>query len=102
MDWAATQQRAFQSEMAAAVRAIKSGAPGGWAALLLAAGAYGVVHAAGPGHGKYLIADGNPRHYLTHAGLRFGSRAEPLCRLIVERVYRCAPFLLCFCDELFP
>lgn len=55
MDWAATQQRAFQNEMAGAVRAIRSGAPGGWAALLLAAGAYGVVHAAGPGHGKYLI-----------------------------------------------
>lgn len=55
MDWAVTQQRAFQNEMAAAVRAIRSGAPGGWAALLLAAGAYGVVHAAGPGHGKYLI-----------------------------------------------
>jgi len=55
MDWAATQQRAFQNEMAAAVRAIRSGAPGGWAALLLAAGSYGVVHAAGPGHGKYLI-----------------------------------------------
>lgn len=29
MDWAATQQRAFQNEMAAAVRAIRSGAPGG-------------------------------------------------------------------------
>lgn len=55
MDWAVTQQRAFQNEMAGAVRAIRSGAPGGWAALLLAAGAYGVVHAAGPGHGKYLI-----------------------------------------------
>ncbi len=55
MDWAVTQQRAFQNEMAGAVRAIRSGAPGGWAGLLLAAGAYGVVHAAGPGHGKYLI-----------------------------------------------
>lgn len=55
MDWAVTQQRAFQNEMATAVRAIRSGAPGGWAALLLAAGAYGVVHAAGPGHGKFLI-----------------------------------------------
>jgi nickel/cobalt exporter len=55
MDWAAAQQRALQNEMATAVRAIKSGAPAGWAALLLAAGAYGVVHAAGPGHGKYLI-----------------------------------------------
>lgn len=55
MDWAVSQQRAFQNEMAGAVRAIRSGATGGWAALLLAAGAYGVVHAAGPGHGKYLI-----------------------------------------------
>jgi ABC-type nickel/cobalt efflux system permease component RcnA len=55
MDWAVTQQRAFQNEMAGAVRAIRSGAPGGWAALLFAAGAYGLVHAAGPGHGKYLI-----------------------------------------------
>ncbi len=55
MDWAAGQQRAFQNEMAAAVRAIRSGAPGGWVTLLLAAGSYGVVHAAGPGHGKYLI-----------------------------------------------
>lgn len=55
MDWAVTQQRAFQNEMASAVRAIRSGAPGGWAALLLSAGAYGVVHAAGLGHGKYLI-----------------------------------------------
>lgn len=55
MDWAVTLQRTFQNEMAGAVRAIRSGARGGWAALMAAAGAYGVVHAAGPGHGKYLI-----------------------------------------------
>lgn len=55
MDWAVTQQRAFQNEMAGAVRAIRAGEPGGWAALMLAAGTYGLVHAAGPGHGKYLI-----------------------------------------------
>ena len=74
MDWAATQQRAFQNEMATAVRAIKSGAPGGWAALLLAAGAYGVVHAAGPGHGKYLIG-----------GVGLGS-AVPASRMIALAV----------------
>ena len=74
MDWAVTQQRAFQSEMAAAVRVIKSGAPGGWAALLLAAGAYGVVHAAGPGHGKYLIG-----------GVGLGS-AVPASRMIALAV----------------
>ncbi|WP_138935485.1 nickel/cobalt transporter [Roseovarius arcticus] len=74
MDWAVTQQRAFQNEMAAAVRAIRSGAPGGWAALLLAAGAYGVVHAAGPGHGKYLIG-----------GVGLGSTV-PASRMIVLAV----------------
>ena len=74
MDWAVTQQRAFQSEMAAAVRVIKSGAPGGWAALLLAAGVYGVVHAAGPGHGKYLIG-----------GVGLGS-AVPASRMIALAV----------------
>jgi ABC-type nickel/cobalt efflux system permease component RcnA len=74
MDWAATQQRAFQNEMATAVRAIKFGAPVGWAALLLAAGAYGVVHAAGPGHGKYLIG-----------GVGLGS-AVPASRMIALAV----------------
>ena len=74
MDLAVTQQRAFQSEMAAAVRVIKSGAPGGWAALLLATGAYGVVHAVGPGHGKYLIG-----------GVGLGS-AVPASRMIALAV----------------
>lgn len=53
--WAAEQQRAFQNEMASAVRALRSGDPGAYAALLGAAGAYGFIHAVGPGHGKYLI-----------------------------------------------
>ncbi|WP_425051784.1 nickel/cobalt transporter [Psychromarinibacter sp. S121] len=53
--WAVEQQRAFQNEMAGAVRALRTGSPGATAALLLAAGAYGFVHAVGPGHGKYLI-----------------------------------------------
>ncbi|MCR9086880.1 MAG: hypothetical protein NXH97_09070 [Rhodobacteraceae bacterium] len=53
--WAVTWQRAFQNEMAAAVRAIQAGDAGAWSALLLGAGAYGFVHAVGPGHGKYLI-----------------------------------------------
>lgn len=53
--WAAEWQRAFQREMAAAVHALRSGQPGALAALLAAAGAYGFVHAVGPGHGKYLI-----------------------------------------------
>lgn len=53
--WVADHQRAFQSHIAGAIRAIQSGDAGGWLALLGAAGAYGVVHAAGPGHGKFLL-----------------------------------------------
>lgn len=53
--WAAEQQREFQNHIASAIRALRSGDPGAYAALLAAAGAYGFVHALGPGHGKYLI-----------------------------------------------
>lgn len=53
--WAVEQQRAFQNQMASAIRALKSGDPGAYLALLAAAGAYGFVHALGPGHGKYLV-----------------------------------------------
>lgn len=54
--WAVEQQRGFQNQMAAAVRALRSGNAGAYAALLVAAGAYGFVHAVGPGHGKYAIS----------------------------------------------
>ncbi len=53
--WAVEQQRGFQNDIASAVRGLQSGAPGAIAALMAAAGAYGFVHAVGPGHGKYLI-----------------------------------------------
>lgn len=52
---AATEQRGFQNDMAAAVRGLRSGETGAWLALLTAAGAYGFFHAVGPGHGKVLI-----------------------------------------------
>lgn len=53
--WAVAEQRVFQNEMAQAVQAIRAGTPGAWLALMAAAGAYGLVHAVGPGHGKFVI-----------------------------------------------
>ena len=53
--WALEWQRAFQNEIAGSIRALRSGTPGALSALLGAAAACGFVHAAGPGHGKYLI-----------------------------------------------
>lgn len=53
--WAANQQRGFQNSIATALRATRAGETGAVVALLSACFAYGVVHAAGPGHGKVLI-----------------------------------------------
>ncbi|MEO9576138.1 MAG: hypothetical protein ABJ263_00215 [Tateyamaria sp.] len=53
--WAMEAQRGFQNQMAGAIRALKAGEVGAYAALLSATAAYGFVHALGPGHGKYLV-----------------------------------------------
>lgn len=53
--WALDAQRGFQNQMAGAIRALKAGEVGAYAALLSATAAYGFVHALGPGHGKYLV-----------------------------------------------
>ena len=53
--WATEAQRGFQNLMADAIRNLKSGDTGALLALFGAAGAYGFVHALGPGHGKYLV-----------------------------------------------
>ncbi len=53
--WAAGQQHAFQNTIARALRSARAGEAGAVAALLSACFAYGLAHAAGPGHGKVLI-----------------------------------------------
>ena len=53
--WAGLQQREFQNTIARALRSIRAGDAGAIAALLAACFAYGLAHAAGPGHGKVLI-----------------------------------------------
>jgi len=53
--WAANEQRGFQNSIAGALRSARAGEAGAVVALLGACFAYGVVHAAGPGHGKVLI-----------------------------------------------
>ncbi|WP_370399307.1 nickel/cobalt transporter [Sulfitobacter sp. JB4-11] len=53
--WAAQQQRGFQDSIALSLRSVRAGEAGAIIALLGACFAYGLAHAAGPGHGKVLI-----------------------------------------------
>jgi len=56
VDWMMRAQRAYLAEMRAAVRALKAGDAMAITTLLAGAFTYGVLHAAGPGHGKAVIA----------------------------------------------
>ena len=48
-------QRSIQAPLAGAVRAVQAGQPAAWAGLLALCFGYGVLHAVGPGHGKFVI-----------------------------------------------
>jgi nickel/cobalt transporter (NicO) family protein len=53
--WLSAAQRAAQERLAAAIRALRGGEPGAMAAFWAVCFGYGVLHAAGPGHGKLVI-----------------------------------------------
>jgi ABC-type nickel/cobalt efflux system permease component RcnA len=53
--WTATQQRDFQNGIARSLRLVRAGETGAITTVLVGCFAYGLAHAAGPGHGKVLI-----------------------------------------------
>jgi ABC-type nickel/cobalt efflux system permease component RcnA len=53
--WLAAAQRAAQEKLAMAIRALRAHEPGALAAFWAVCLGYGVLHAAGPGHGKLII-----------------------------------------------
>ena len=55
LHWAMDAQREFQETMARSLRAVQAGSPAAIVSLCMATALYGVVHAAGPGHGKVLL-----------------------------------------------
>ncbi len=53
--WAQAEQRAMQSQLARSIHAVRSGDQFAIATLIGACLIYGLLHAVGPGHGKFLI-----------------------------------------------
>ena len=57
VEWIKAQQRTFYSKMSAALSAMKRGSAWSAALTLMALSfAYGILHAAGPGHGKAVVS----------------------------------------------
>lgn len=57
VEWVKAQQRTFYGKMSSALTAMKRGSPWSAALTLMALSfAYGILHAAGPGHGKAVVS----------------------------------------------
>lgn len=56
--WLAQKQHALQTLLAAHIQALQGGEPRAFWSLIWLCAAYGFLHAAGPGHGKALVAGG--------------------------------------------
>jgi nickel/cobalt exporter len=55
LNWVNAQQQAFYRSLTAAMKTMRDGGEGGWLLVGLSF-AYGIFHAAGPGHGKAVIS----------------------------------------------
>lgn len=83
-------QRAIQDELAGAVRAIRAGAPWAVAGLIAVSFTYGVLHAAGPGHGKLVVGGYGMARRVTARRLAMISVLASLAQSVVAVALVCA------------
>ena len=88
--WILAGQREIQSALAAAVRKIKTGQPGALMALLTVCFTFGVLHAAGPGHGKVVIGGFGMGRRIPLLSLSAISLAASLAQAGVAVAFVCA------------
>lgn len=81
--WVLASQRDVQQMLAGAIRALRSGDMGALAGFLGICFAYGVLHAAGPGHGKLVIGGYGLARQVTARRLAMLSVVSSLAQAIV-------------------